>query len=162
MSTIFSRKLLFPIIAFIFLDLVAVGLGMGVPIFAILFGFATGWVAPSVLLSTATYDRQLLRMCIVAACLTSGLTFLLMLLIWGPLTGMLFDPLADFENFGIPMILYEPRASFIGWIVLMIFISPFLQTLATAFTSSVRLAWLPPGFPEPVYPYHTLDTSQVG
>ncbi len=31
------------------------------------------------------------------------------------------------------MILYDPKASVIGWLVLMIFIAPFLQLLATVF-----------------------------
>jgi hypothetical protein len=57
---------------------------------------------------------------------------------------MLSDPAADIAHFGIPLILYEPVASFIGWIVLMVLISPFLQALAAAFSSSVRLAWFPP------------------
>ena len=145
MSNFLSRKYLSPIIAFIFLDILAVGIGMGVPIFAILLGFVVGWFSPSVLLSDASHVRQLLRMCLVAACVTSGLTFLLMLVIWGPLTRMLFDPSADIANFGIPLILYEPKTSFIGWMVLMIILSPLFQALATGFTSSVRLAWFPPG-----------------
>jgi hypothetical protein len=57
---------------------------------------------------------------------------------------MLLDPSADLANFGIPLILFDPRASFIGWIVLMTIISPILQVLATAFASSVRLAWRTP------------------
>jgi phosphatidylglycerophosphate synthase len=52
---------------------------------------------------------------------------------------MLFDPMADFVNFGIPMILYQPKASFIGWVVLMIFISPFLQFLMTLFGAQVAI-----------------------
>jgi hypothetical protein len=47
-------------------------------------------------------------------------------------------------NFGIPMILYDPRASFIGWMVLMIIISPVLQILTTVFSSTVRLVWRMP------------------
>ncbi len=144
MSPIFSRKLV-PLLLFIVLDLLAVGMGMGVPIFAILFGFLVGWFAPSVLAGTTTSGmRQLLGRCLITALLTSAFTFLLMLIIWGPATRMLFDPAANLANFGIPMILYEPDASFIGWIVLMVIVSPFLQALATAFSSSARLAWFPP------------------
>jgi len=143
MSSRRSRKFI-PLLLFIFLDLLAIGAGMGVPIFAILFGFLVGWFVPSVLAGTAAGIRQLLGRCLLTALLTSAFTFLLMLLIWGPATRMLFDPAADLANFGIPMILYEPAASFIGWIVLMVFISPFLQVLATTFASSVRLAWFPP------------------
>jgi len=144
MSSLLTRKYLVPLLAFLLLDLLAVGAGMGVPIFAILFGFIVGWFAPRFLAVTATDLRQLLRKCLVAALLTSAFTFLLMLLIWGPTAGMLFDPAADIAHFGIPMILYEPVASFIGWIVLMVVLSPFLQALAAAFASTVRLAWFPP------------------
>jgi hypothetical protein len=147
-----SRKHLLPLIIFIILDVLAVGLGMGVPFFAILLGFVVGWFSPSVLIDTASDVRHLLHMCLVADCVPAGLTFLLMLAIWGPFTRMLFDPSADLADFGIPMILYEPKASFIGWIVLMIIISPFLQALAASFASLARLAWFPPSsFREPVY-----------
>jgi hypothetical protein len=144
MSTLRSRGLLLPLLLFLFLDLLAVCAGMGVPVFAILFGFVVGWFAPRVLSATAADLRRLLRKCVLAALLTSAFTFLLMLLIWGPAARMLFDPAADLANFGIPMILYEPLASFVGWIVLMVFISPFLQALAATFAASVRLAWFPP------------------
>jgi hypothetical protein len=66
-----------------------------------------------------------------------------MTLIWGNTARMLLDPAADFANFGIPLILYEPKVSFVGWLVLMIFISPFLQLLTTLFASHVTtLVWL--------------------
>jgi hypothetical protein len=144
MSNILRRKLLFPIMVFIILDLLAVGVGMGVPFFPILLGFVVGWFAPSVLAGTASNLRHLLHKCLMVACLTSAFTLLLMLLIWGPISRMLFDTSADIANFGIPLILYEPTASFIGWLILMIFISPFLQVLTTVVASSVRLAWFPP------------------
>ncbi len=108
MSSIRSRKFLVPLLAFLLLDLLAVGAGMGVPIFAIPFGFLTGWFAPPVLADTAPDLPSLLRRCVIAALLTSAFTFLLMLLIWGPKVRMLFDPTADIAHFGIPMILYEP------------------------------------------------------
>jgi len=44
-------------------------------------------------------------------------------------------------NFGIPLILYEPRASFIVWLILMIVISPFLQFLMTLFGAQLALLW---------------------
>ncbi len=144
MNKFLSRKLLTPLLVFVLLDLFAVGVGMGVPIFAICLGFVAGWFFPSILLNASSNLRQLLRLCLTAACLTSVFTFLLMLIIWGPLVRMLFDPSADIANFGLPMILYEPTASFIGWIVLMVVISPFIQVVASFFASSVRLAWFPP------------------
>ena len=144
MSKLLKRQYLLPIIAFIVLDVVAVGMGMGIPIFAILFGFVVGWLLPSILSNAALRLRPMLRLCLLSAGMTSSLTFLMMLVIWGPFTRMLFDPSANIANFGIPMILFEPRASFIGWMVLMVVLSPCFQALATSFASAVRLAWFPP------------------
>jgi hypothetical protein len=62
-----------------------------------------------------------------------------MAVIWGMTSPMLFDPNSDFENFGHPFILYDPKLSFIGWLVLMIFISPFLQLLTTVFGAYLTL-----------------------
>lgn len=75
------------------------------------------------------------------AIITSAFTVLLMAIIWLPAVLMLSDPTADLANYAIPMILYEPLASFIGWLVLMILISPFLQMLMTLFGAQVTL-WL--------------------
>lgn len=144
MSHLLSRRRLAPVGAYLLLDLLAVGAGMGVPIFAILLGFAAGWLAPAWLARAAAHWRHLLGLCLLTAGLASSFTFLLMVVIWGPALRMLFDPSADLANFGIPLILYEPTASFIGWLVLMIVISPGLQALASSFASAVRLAWRPP------------------
>ena len=153
MATLFSRKFILPIVAYCFFDLLAVGAGMGVPIFAILLGFVVGWFAPQIFFRDVSDLRSLLNKCLAASFLTSCFTFLLMILIWVPPARMLLDPSADFVNFGIPMILYDPKASFIGWIVLMTVISPILQVLSSAFASSVRLAWrTPPLVNEPANP----------
>jgi len=62
-----------------------------------------------------------------------------MVIIWVPISTMLINPTADFAHFGIPMILYDPKLSFIGWIILMVFISPFLQLLTTVFAAQVTM-----------------------
>ncbi len=54
---------------------------------------------------------------------------------------MLFDPSADLANFGIPLILFDPTASFVGWLALMIVISPFLQFLMTLFGAHSTWLW---------------------
>ena len=91
---------------------------------------------------------QQLKLCLSAAFLTSSFTFFVMAIIWIPATRMLLDPSADFANFGIPMILFDPEANFIGWILLMVVISPCLQVLSTAFATSMRLAVRMPSFHE--------------
>jgi hypothetical protein len=127
--------------AYGFLDLIAVGMGMGVPIFAILFGLFVGWTIPAIVISGDSTFRQLLKDSLLASLLASCFTVLILMVIWGPATRMLLDPSANYENYGIPMILYEPKASFIGWMVLMMIISPALQFLAAVFSSVVRIIW---------------------
>jgi hypothetical protein len=89
--------------------------------------------------------KGLLRACTIA----SAVTFVLLAVIWLPTLRMLGDPSADLANFGIPMILYEPLASFIGWLVLMVFISPALQMLTTLFAAVLRCAFRPSSLPAP-------------
>jgi hypothetical protein len=99
MSKFIPRKFLVPLFAFIVLDLFAVRAIMGVPIFAILLGFVAGWFTLPILISAAPHFRQLLRICLTAAFLTSSFSLLLMLIIREPVTRMLLDPPADFANF---------------------------------------------------------------
>ena len=128
---------------FVLADLVCVALGMGVPIFCIGFGFLLGWYIARRVTSTTAKMKDVFRSILLHAIATSAFTFLVMSMIWGPTVVMLFDPHADFANFGIPMILYDPKISFIGWVVLMILISPFLQLLTTLFGSYLTLLnWL--------------------
>jgi hypothetical protein len=74
---------------------------------------------------------------------TAGYTLVLMAVLWGRWLVILFDPSTDYATLGVPMILFEPMASFIGWQALMLLISPFLQVLTTLFGSHITLlAWL--------------------
>ena len=127
------------VLAYLAADTLCVGAGMGVPIFAILLGFVVGWLLPRVGAPAGSPGHPTRRAILRAAFLASFYTFLLMLIIWGPTIPILWDREADLANFGIPMILYEAKASFIGWEVLMIAISPFLQLLAIVFGADVRL-----------------------
>lgn len=128
---------------FVIVDTLCVGLGMGVPIFCILFGLLVGWhIARRAILATANI-KDVLWQVLVQALITSAFTFVVMSAIWGRTIVMLFDPSADFQNFGHPFILYDPKISFIGWLVLMMLISPFLQLLTTIFGSYLTLlCWL--------------------
>ncbi|MGZ7117091.1 MAG: hypothetical protein ACXVHS_06535 [Methanobacterium sp.] len=126
-------------IAYILLDTLFVGLGMGVPFFCILFGFPVGWYLSKRLTLSKRSSNQILSKILKYGLFTGMVTFILMIIIWIPFSSMLLDPNANFRNFGIPMILYDPRMSFIGWMILMIIISPFLQLLTTIFASNVTL-----------------------
>jgi hypothetical protein len=121
-------------------DTLCTGAGMGVPFFNIACGFVVGWIAAGRARAQTSDLRAALRLSLRYALLTSAWTLLLMLIIWGPFTLKLFDPRVDLAQTGIPLILYDPRASFIGWVVLMMLISPFLQLLTTVIAATLRLA----------------------
>ena len=139
MKRFFRIKPWLAYLIFVVLDLVCIGAGMGVPIFCIFFGFLVGWyTARRQLLSEVEVSGKLRKMLLVALA-TSSLTFAVMCILWGRTVPILFDPATDFVNFGIPMILYGPKLSFIGWLVLMIFVSPFLQLLTTIFAAYLTI-----------------------
>ena len=148
MNRFFAVKRGWTLAVYCFLDLLCAGMGMGVPIFSILFGFVVGWYAARRVVLASTALQDILKRVLVYAAIASGFTFLIMAVVWVPTLAMLFDLTSDasrsvrIANFGIPMILYEPRASFIGWIVLMIATSPFLQFLMTLLAPRA-----PPGSP---------------
>lgn len=125
---------------YIIVDLLCVGpFGMGVPFFSIILGFPLGWYLAKRLYSPDLRVKVLLNRIFKYAIITSGFTLILMLLIWGMFFPMLWNVNADFANFGIPMILYTPKASFVAWLILMIIISPFLQILTTIFAANLTL-----------------------
>jgi hypothetical protein len=137
----FKMKLGWTLLIFLVLDTVCVGMGMGVPIFCILFGFPVGWVIAGLITSRTWTVREVLSRILLYALVASAFTFLVMVIIWGPVSTMLLDPSADLANFGIPMILYDPKASFIGWLALMMVVSPFLQLLMTLFGAYLGLLY---------------------
>jgi hypothetical protein len=124
---------------YIIIDVLCLGAGMGVPIFCILLGFPAGWYIAGRSMARYRDSDLILRKILSSSVMTSAFTFLMMIIIWGRMIPMLFDPLSDFNNFGHPYILYDPKISFIGWLVLMIFISPILQLLTTVFASHLTL-----------------------
>ena len=141
MHKVFSLKLGWALALFFLLDLICVGMGMGVPIFCILFGLPVGWYIAQRITIDRLNTRSMLSKTLLGAALTSVITFVGMVLLWGPWSAMLFDPAADLEKLGAPLILFEPVPSFVGWLVLMIVVSPFLQLLMTLFGSHLTLLW---------------------
>jgi len=115
------------------------GAGMGVPIFCILLGFPLGWYIVKRISQAEENPHLMYRRIFKLSLWASAFTFLLMIIIWGRMIPMLFNPLSNFKNFGHPFILFDPKISFIGWLILMIFISPFLQLLATIFAAFIAL-----------------------
>ncbi len=139
MKRLLRLKPIWAFAVYALLDTVCAGAGMGVPFFCILLGFPAGWYIARLVIQENPTLRLMLRKGLRYAVFCSLITFALMAAIWGMAVSMLFDAGADLASFGIPMILYEPRASFIGWLVLMVVVSPLLQLLAAVFGTYVTL-----------------------
>ena len=124
---------------YVALDVVCIGVGMGVPILSILLGVLVGWRVVRVLGLAVCPMGEALGKVLLWAGVTAGLTLIIMGVIWGGCLPMLFDPSVDVADFGMPLILFEPRASFLGWLGLMIVVSPVLQFLMTLLGAHVAL-----------------------
>ncbi len=136
---IFNLNKKFAFLIYFILDTLFVGIGMGIPILNIIFGFPVGWYLAKRVSHLQRNLKENLGTILKYSIYTSLITFIWMLIIWIPISTMLTNPTADFAHFGIPMILYDPKISFIGWIILMVFISPFLQLFTTVFAAQVTL-----------------------
>ena len=139
MKKILKLKLFWLFSIYAIIDFLCVGAGMGVPIFCILLGFLSGYVIIRKLLLRSNNFNEILKKSFKYGIITSFITFISMLLIWGIAIINFFNQNYDYKNFGNPLILYDPKVSFIGWIVLMILISPFLQLLTTIFSFYITL-----------------------
>ena len=127
------------IILYILIDIICAGAGMGVPIFCILLGFPLGWyITKRVSASTEQLYRKYYKI-FKFSLFATIFTFIVMLIVWGSAILMHIDSSSDIQNFGHPYILYDPKTSFIGWLILMIIISPFLQLLTTIFAVFITL-----------------------
>lgn len=127
------------LLIYLFVDVICVGIGMGVPFFSILLGFVVGWYLVGRFTQKGVELREILRLTFRWGMFTAGFTCLMMLVLWAPLLQALFQPDYDFVNIGIPMILFDPKFSFIGWEILMILLSPFFQFLTTLFSANTFL-----------------------
>jgi hypothetical protein len=87
--------------------------------------------------------RAVLWKVLLYAAIAAGVTMVGMLIIWIRFSTLLFEPGSDLSTVGMPLILYQPRASLIGWLALMIIVSPVLQLLTTVFGAHLTLlGWL--------------------
>ncbi len=121
------------------IDVICIALGMGVPILCIFLGFVVGWYVALQLSKEPGDLQRLFQRTLRISILSVVLTFAIMLVIWGRMFALLFDASTDYTSLGIPLILYDPKLSFVGWLALMIFISPVLQLLATIFAAFITI-----------------------
>ena len=127
------------VLIYIAICIILAGIGMGVPILNILSGFLIGWFAALRAEKLYRYMGQRMSRVLLYCGICAAITLGVMLAIWAQTIPMAFAPLTELKNFGHPMILFEPRISFIGWLVLMIIISPFLQLLTSIFSAFLAM-----------------------
>lgn len=127
------------IIIFILIDILCAGAGMGVPVFCILLGFPLGWYIEKRISASVEQSYQKYHKIFKYSLSAAVFTFILMVITWGTAVLINIDSSSDIENFGHPYILFNPVASFIGWLILMVIISPFLQLLTTIFSAFLAL-----------------------
>ncbi len=144
MNKLLQIRPIWLLVTYILGEIICIGMGMGVPIFCILFGFIVGYIVVRLITLRVSEVPRVMHEAFITALITASITFLAMLVLWMPFAASyLFNPAKDLANTGIPLLLYEPRASLIGWSVLMVFISPFLQLLTTLFGAYLTLlGWL--------------------
>ena len=127
------------VVLYILIDIICAGAGMGVPIFCILLGFPSGWyIARRATASTEELYQKYYKI-FKFSLLAAIFTFILMLIVWGSSILINIGSPSDIQNFGHPYILYDPITSFIGWLILMIIISPFLQLLTAIFAAFITV-----------------------
>jgi len=136
------------LIAYVVIDGLCMGLGMGVPFFCILLGFPVGWFGAMRAWHFVPGQVGAMKRSLRYALLTSLVTLVIMAVVWGRLVPLMFHPVINPTNMGLPLLLYEAKASLIGWLVLMIFISPSLQFLMTAFGSFLTFLFVFSRWPE--------------
>ena len=139
MNRFLTAKWWLVLLTYILLDVGAAGIGMGVPIFCIMLGFPTGWFLARRYLSLHEGIQPALSKILRDSLIFSGITFAIVAAIWSLALPMLSAAEWDIVNFGIPLILYEPKLSLVGWLVLMILVSPFLQLLSIVFAAYLSL-----------------------
>jgi hypothetical protein len=138
-----SLKPLWALALFVLLDTLCIGMGMGVPFFCILLGIPVGWFLVLYITAKTNNIRDVLWKVLIYAAITAGITMAGMLIIWIHFGTLLFMPGSDLSIVGNPLILYQPQASLIGWLALMIIVSPVLQFLTTLFGAYLTiLGWL--------------------
>jgi len=124
---------------YVAIDIMCVALGMGVPVLCIFLGFVVGWFVVAQLSKEHSDMHELFHRTWKYSLLSVAVTFAIMVVIWGRMFVLPFYAHTDYANLGIPLILYEPKLSFIGWLILMIFISPCLQLLTTIFAAYITI-----------------------
>jgi hypothetical protein len=121
-----------------------VGAGMGVPLFCILMGIPYGVLVVIKMLKKEIHSNRhhhFYSGIIRASTVLAFSTFIFMLIIWLPWILKSFAPGFDYKTTGMPLLLYTLKASFWGWVTLMVIISPILQLMASI-SAAVAAVWM--------------------
>jgi hypothetical protein len=118
------------IIILLVLNVMLIGLGMGIPILNIIFALPLGYQLSK---GKTGEVRSRLKEMYKMGLIFSLSSIVVLIVIWLPQIKWLIDPSLNIANFGHPFWLYDPLISFIGWIILMVLVAPLLQLLSYIF-----------------------------
>jgi predicted membrane protein len=121
------------VIAYVIFDVLFAGLGMGTPAFCIILGLPFGWFVARRAEFYAPDLRSAMKRVLGYALLGSAVTAVIMAAIWGRLVPYLFERRVDPGNMGLPLDLYNTKASLLGWLTLMLGVGPAFQFLVAMF-----------------------------
>ena len=139
MQRVLGLRNAWAIVVYVTADAICVMLGMGVPIFCILLGVPVGWYVAERGIARGASEGRVLTAAARVGAATAAVTLFMMVLVWGRSAALLFAPGVDLAGVSIPPILYDARASFVGWIALMIIVAPAVQMAMTLFGAHLTL-----------------------
>jgi len=139
MRRILDLRVGWALVVFAFLDLACVALGLGVPIFCILLGVPVGWYVVETAAARRLTESDTRSEVLLGGVVTAVFTSVMMALVWGPSAALLVDGRMDLAGLGVPLLFIDPRVSLVGWLALMIVVSPVLQLLMTLFGAHLTI-----------------------
>jgi hypothetical protein len=127
------------LVVYVAADVICVMLGMGVPIFCILLGVPVGWYVAERGIERGVPEGRVRTSAVRSGVATAAVTLFIMVLVWGRSVALFFAPGVDLAGVSIPPILYDVRASFVGWMALVIVVAPAVQVAMTLFGAHLTL-----------------------
>jgi|GEM_PF-1737968 len=142
-----------PYIVIALLDVFAIGIGMSLPVLAVVYGFGVGWwlvrrgprVLPETLPETGgpAVERARIRSLLAHAAALSLVTLVVLVFVWAGAIPVFLDPAVDAAELGVPLLLLASQPSKVAWLVLLFVVGPIAQFMAVVTAGALAFARTP-------------------
>jgi hypothetical protein len=142
-----------PYIVIALIDVFAIGIGLSLPILAVLYGFGVGWwlvrrgphVLPESLPETGgpAVERARIRSLLAHAAALAVVTLVVLVFVWAGAIPVFLDPAVDAAELGVPLLLWASQPSKIAWLVLLFVAGPLAQFMAVVTAGTLAFARTP-------------------